>query len=137
MCNPSNVSSIKFFIALYISVHLIVSFFGIRVWPFTDYPMFGIPFPKQEVINQFSLVFIDASGKEFTTVIGGFGAGDPVLGGLLGQKMYAAIDEHVKSQASRLPIKPVSYKIKSKQAFRTANDKFEIKDVILFEGNLN
>ncbi|MCB9072485.1 MAG: hypothetical protein H6623_02595 [Bdellovibrionaceae bacterium] len=38
------------FVKIYIVLHLCIAFFGVRYWPFTDYPMFGQAFKKHEEI---------------------------------------------------------------------------------------
>jgi hypothetical protein len=52
-------------IAVYVVLHLIVAIFSIRVWPFTDYPMFADVFYKDSPLAtiRYRLILIDGKSQ--------------------------------------------------------------------------
>lgn len=126
----------KFLIATYIIIHMCVALMGIRIWPLTDYPMFGWSYPKKEKIHSYYWAYQTRSGEKIKITEPDYGRGDlrtftHAFNGV-NEKLEIIASRHVK----KAPENTSSLILIDRFVQRHTDDSFEIKEEVIFKRSL-
>lgn len=133
---------IKLFCGVYIAVHLAVAALAIRVWPFTDYPMFSTAYYADQslFVYRYSTIGWDGSQRRLQrSFANGYGIGEPNITALLMEgrtgELNAVLSDWLDQQPDRDQIEAI--KISKVEAIRPTSRNEELRieesDVFIFK----
>lgn len=95
-------------IYLYILIHLMFPILGFRVWPFTDYPMFGLSFSKKDKFSVYKVKTRMIDSQEWRELRdNSFGPESFNLRSLIREENDVALEEYLMAILKRKEAKKI------------------------------